>query len=155
VTQTPVVQTPATQVPAVSIETRRQRAEALAGEWLGALRDHDVGHIVRLAATPYYNDQEILVTRESIADAYRHLFIEKPTILEGVQIEKIRARTVAEMKEEGASLQRDRIFSSLSLADSDWGIEVHVRMPGHDGDEGMMMFAREAGDQLKIVGMWD
>ena len=149
----PPTQTPATQPPAVSIETRRQRAEAVAGEWFGAMREHDVDHLVRLAATPYYFDQEILVTRESIADKYRQLFAEKPTMPEGLQIQKIRARTVAEMKEEGASLERDRIFGSLSLADSDWGIEVHLRMPGRD--EGMMMFAREVGDQLKIVGTWD
>jgi hypothetical protein len=153
-TGAPTTQTPATQPPAVSIETRRQQAEALAGEWLGAMREHDVDHLVRLAATPYYFDQEILVTRESIADKYRQLFTEKPTVPEGLQIQKIRARTVAEMKEEGASLQRDRIFGSLSLADSDWGIEVHLRTTGL-GDEGMMMFAREVGDQLKIVGTWD
>jgi hypothetical protein len=142
-------------VPAVSLETRRQQAEALAGEWFGAMREHDVDHLVRLSETPFYFDQEILVTRSSIADKYRLLFVEKPTLPEGLQIQKIRARTVKEMKDEGALLQRDRIFNSLSLGDSDWGIELHLHLAGHDGDEGMMMFAREVGDQLKIVGTWD
>lgn len=148
-------QTPAAATPAVSIEARWQQAERLAGDWLAALGDHDVGRLVRLAETPYYFDQEIIVTREALAEKYRALFAEKPNGLQGVQITKLRARTVAEMKEEGASLQRDRIFSSLSLGDDDWGIEVHMRIANHDGDEGMMMFARLVGDQLKIVGTWD
>lgn len=141
--------------PVASLESRRQQAEALAGEWLGAMRERNVNHLVRLAETPYYFDQEILVTRASIADRYRQLFEEKPTVPEGMQIVKIRARTVKEMKDEGESLQRDRIFRSLSLGDSDWGIEVHVRMPGREGDEGLIMFARPVGDQLRIVGTWD
>jgi len=151
---TTTANTPA-PAPTVSLETRRQQAEALAGEWFGAMREHDVGHLVRLAETPYYFDQEILVTRASIADKYRALFAQKPEMPEGLQIQKIRARTLKEMKDEGESLERDRIFHSLSLGDSDWGIEVHIRVPGHDGDEGMMMFARQVDDQLKIVGTWD
>ena len=147
-------QTTAT-TPTVSIEARRQQAERLAGDWLAAFGEHDVGRLVRLAETPYYFDQEIIVNREALADKYRALFAEKPNGLQGVQITKLRARTVGEMKEEGASLQRDRIFSSLSLGDDDWGIEVHMRIANHDGDEGMMMFARLVGDQLKIVGTWD
>lgn len=146
---------PASPAPVASLESRRQQAEALAGEWLGAMRERNVNHLVRLAETPYYFDQEILVTRASIADRYRQLFEEKPTVPEGMQIVKIRARTVKEMKDEGESLQRDRIFRSLSLGDSDWGIEVHVRMPGREGDEGLIMFARPVGDQLRIVGTWD
>jgi hypothetical protein len=141
--------------PAASLETQRQQAEAVAGEWIGAWRERDVGHLVRLSSTPYYFDQEILVTRASIADKYRQLFVEKPTIPDGMQIQRIRARTVKEMKDEGESLQRDRIFNSLSLGDSDWGIEVHIRFTDLNRDEGMMMFARQAGDQLKIVGTWD
>lgn len=152
---TAAVRTAPPTTPAVSLEARRQQAERLAGDWLAALGDHDVGRLVRLAETPYYFDQEIVVNREALADKYRALFAEKPNGLQGVQITKLRARTVAEMKEEGASLQRDRIFSSLSLGDDDWGIEVHMRMANHDGDEGMMMFARVVGDQLKIVGTWD
>lgn len=153
-TPTAGAQTPP-PAPTVSIEARRQQAERLASDWLAAFGDHDVGRLVRLAETPYYFDQEIVVNREALADKYRALFAEKPNGLQGVQITKLRARTVAEMKEEGASLQRDRIFSSLSLGDDDWGIEVHMRMANHDGDEGMMMFARVVGDQLKIVGTWD
>jgi hypothetical protein len=152
---TAAVRTAQPTTPAVSLEARRQQAERLAGDWLAALGDHDVGRLVRLAETPYYFDQEIIVTREALADRYRALFAEKPNGLQGVQITKLRARTVAEMKEEGASLQRDRIFSSLSLGDDDWGIEVHLRMANRDGDEGMTMFARLVGDQLKIVGTWD
>lgn len=152
---TAAAQTPPAATPTVSVEARRQQAERLAGDWLAAMGDHDVGRLVRLAETPYYFDQEIVVTREALADKYRALFAEKPNGLQGVQITKLRARTVAEMKEEGASLQRDRIFSSLSLGDDDWGIEVHMRIANHDGDEGMMMFARLVGDQLKIVGTWD
>jgi hypothetical protein len=152
---TAIVQTPTTGTATVSIEARRQQAERLAGDWLAAFGEHDIGRLVRLADTPYYFDHEIVVTRESLADKYRAVFAEKPNGLQGVQITKLRARTVAEMKEEGASLQRDRIFSSLSLGDDDWGVEVHMRVENHDGDEGMIMFARLVGDQLKIVGTWD
>ena len=145
----------ASTMPAVSLETQRQQAEAVAGEWMGAMLERDVGHVVRLSATPYYFDQEILVTRESIAEKYRQLFVEKPTAPEGMQIQKIRARTVREMKDEGESLKRDRIAGSLSLGDSDWGIEVHISLPGREGTEGIMLFARQVGDQFKIVGTWD
>lgn len=117
------------------------------------MRQHDVAQLVSISERPYYFDREILISRESIAEKYRELLTAKPSVLQDVQINSIRARTVSEMKREGPHLRRDRIFNSLSLDDSDWGIEV--RLPMGDRSEGMIMFAGVVAGRLRIVGMWD
>src|SRR6476660_3147484 len=41
--KTAVAQTPPAATPTVSVEVRRQQAERLAGDWLAAMGDHDIG----------------------------------------------------------------------------------------------------------------
>jgi hypothetical protein len=132
----------------------RQAVERLASDYLAAFRDHDLAQLVSLSETPFYFDQEVVLRREDIRRKYEQLFAEKPNSWEGVQIKSIRASTIAELKQQGQDMQRDRVVRSLSMDDSDWAIQVLIGM-GDSRSEGLMLFARTFNNTLRIVGMWD
>jgi hypothetical protein len=50
-------------------------------------------------------------------------------------------------------LSHDRVVRSLSMNDSDWA--VRLVLEENDRREGVIMFVRRLGSDLKIVGMWD
>jgi hypothetical protein len=137
-----------------TIDRDRQDAESLVGRWLGAMLERDVGAMISDTALPFYFDQQILVSEETLRRSFEAMLAARPEPPEWT-IQSIRANTIGEIDAQGEDLQRDRVVRSLSMSDADWRVVVTVGLPGRPGTEGMAFFVRKVGGTMKLVGMWD
>jgi hypothetical protein len=59
------------------------------------------------------------------------------------------------MKSQGYETARDRLLNSLNLNDDDFAIVLFVKAEGRDNVEGIGLYTRKRGNELKLAGWWD
>lgn len=72
-----------------------------------------------------------------------------------LQQQRIQVQTIAEMKSQGYETARDRLLNSLNLNDDDFAIVLFVKAEGRDNVEGIGLYTRKRGNELKLAGWWD
>lgn len=123
------------------------KAEKLTGDWLAAFQNQDVDALVQLADTPFFFDQEILMSANQVRESYLLLF--EGGNPEPFKITSLKAKTIYDLKNEGYDVNQDRIISSLRLNDDDIAVIVMVEQ------EGIMFVFRRVNDDIRMAGFWD
>lgn len=141
----------------LSLAEQKRAAEKLGSDWFAAFLRHDVAALVQMSDLPFYIDNQIHVTQEDIRKRYEQMTdMEKSR--EGrpkLQLQRIQVQTIAEMKSQGYETARDRLLNSLNLNDDDFAILLFVKAEGRDNVEGIGLYTRKRGNELKLAGWWD
>ncbi len=133
----------------------RVAVEKLTGRWMDAWRSVDADRFVEHVSEPFFFDHHILLTKAEVRAKFLDLASEKGESWKRLQISRIKVNSARELEAQGKDLTGDRIFSSMNLTLDDWAATVYVRTPERSGEEAMLLFVRELGDEFEIVGMWD
>ena len=128
-------------------ESDLRKAEKLTEDWLASFQNRDIDTLVKLADTPFFFDQKILVSASQVRESYLSAFGEGSP--EHFKITSLKAKTIYDLKNEGYDINQDRIISSLRLNDDDITVLVMVEQ------EGIMFVFRRVDDDIRMAGFWD
>ena len=151
-TLSPQVSPPISTSP--NLSEQRQEAEKLATDWFAALLRGDVNALVQMSDLPFFFDQEIFVTQEDLRTRYQEI-VGKQGGRSPLRLQSIRVQTIAEMKKAGYDTRRDRLLDSLNLDEDDFAIVLMVKSEQGPSEEGIGLYTRKRGKEIKLAGWWD
>jgi hypothetical protein len=133
------------------VASERHRAEEVTAAWFAGFRDHDVAALVALTDVPFYfGTQGILPNNSDLQRALGEIFAAGDT--QTLVLRHLHAKTIAEWKTGGVDLDKDRVVSGLSMADTDWRVDLGLGYHGHSRIDNVAIFIRFIDDEPKIVG---
>ena len=151
-TSTPTPTPPPTPTSTPTGDADLRAAEKLAGDWVNAIENREIDTVINMADTPFYFDQEILVSIGDLEAKYEDWFSAMEE-RDRLQISSLKAMKVSEYQ---ALLDRegygggDRILSSLRLNDNDIVVIIVS-----EGGEGLIIVFRIVNDDIRMAGFWD
>lgn len=144
----------------MTLSQERQAAERLALKWFDAMVTRNFESLAAIVEAPFYFDNELLATRETLENRFRTAMSKGNSGERGgadrpaITIQRVQTKTVAEARAEGEGLSHDRFNSSLTLDDADWIVTVIAATAGRSSTEGTLLLIRKVDGVLKVVGFW-
>ena len=134
--------------PTPQVQQQKQQAIELFEEFMIAWQKSDHSAISAMSDTPYYFFDEIMIRREKIFNKWKLVFSQKNA---NFQMETMKTKTIAELKEEGIDRERGKIIESLHLSDEDIAIELTASLLDYQAI--ITLFTRRADSELKLAGI--
>jgi len=125
---------------------QRQAVQQLSSRYLAADQSNDIETEVALSATPFYFQNEVLVTLSSL----RQHFLSSGED-EHYAITSMRADTIGELKQSGVDVGRGGVEKSISLDDSAWIVQFTVRN-NQGANFLLLIYVRYIEGLPKVVG---
>lgn len=148
--------TVATDTTATTDVPERQRVEKLAAAWFAATRDHNAPALVAMTEVPFYIGENFILASKSDVERELQLIVgSSDGSARNLVLRHIRPKTIAEWKAEGADPARDRVVSSLSMADTDWAADLGVGDLGRGRTNRLLLFVRFVDGEPKVIGIGD
>lgn len=128
-------------------------AQNLGAKWFAAMKGNDVTSLIEMADFPFFFDQEILAGPDDMRRHLQKLSSRPRSSTEELQLKSIKAKTIAEWKREGFDANRDRLLKSITYNDNDYLVILTIGQIGRE--EGVVLYMRGVGSEIKLAGWWD
>lgn len=140
-----------------AVVPERQRAEKVATAWFTATRNHDAAALVALTDVPFYvyfgDENFILASKSDVEQFFREIVAASDGSARVLTVRHIHPQTIGEWKAQGAAdPARHRVVSTMSMADTDWIVELGVGQGGQSQTNRLTLFVRFVGGEPKIMG---
>jgi hypothetical protein len=121
------------------------------GAWFGGFRDHDIAALVALTDVPFYfGTKGILPNNSDVERALSEIFAAGDT--QTLVLRHLHAKTIAEWEAQGVDVHRGRVVTGLSMADTDWRVDLGLGYQGQSRMDNVAIFIRFIDDEPRIVG---